>query len=66
MDSQPLDDARISSLIEYVMRELGDADPLAAPTQRAPQHIPFDPRPGDGMFPDPDSAVAAAQEAFEQ
>lgn len=67
MDSQPMDDARINSLIDYVIRELGSSDQVpAAPPQGAPQHVSLEPRPGDGLFADPDSAVSAAAEAFEQ
>jgi aldehyde dehydrogenase len=67
MEAQPMDDARINSIIEYVMRELGDTEHIPpAPAHSVPGHVPFEPRPGDGMFPDPDSAVSAAAEAFEQ
>jgi acyl-CoA reductase-like NAD-dependent aldehyde dehydrogenase len=62
-----MDDARISGIIDYVMRELGDTDHISSPSSHTvPQYIPFDPRPGDGMFADPDSAVSAAASAFEQ
>lgn len=67
MDSQPMDDARISGIIDYVMRELGDTNYIPSTSSHsASQPIPFDPRPGDGMFDDPDSAVSAAASAFEQ
>lgn len=67
MDTQPMDEARISGIIDYVMRELGDTDHLnSAPAHSAAQPVPFDPRPGDGMFADPDSAVSAAVSAFDQ
>ncbi|MBZ0299921.1 MAG: aldehyde dehydrogenase EutE, partial [Anaerolineae bacterium] len=67
MQSQSMDDARINSLIEFVTRELGDTGQIpSSPSSSAPQVVPFDPRPGDGLFPDPDSAVSAAAEAFDQ
>jgi aldehyde dehydrogenase len=67
MDSQPMDDARISGIIDYVMRELGDTDHIPSASSRSmSQPIPLEPRPGDGMFADPDSAVSAAASAFEQ
>src|SRR5688572_3526971 len=66
-DSSHLDDSQIGSIIQNVMRELSDAD--AAPQVRRGA-APTMPRPiagkGDGMFHDPDSAVAAARSAFEQ
>src|SRR5689334_14931344 len=66
-DSAPLDDSQIGRIIQNVMRELGDADSAPITRRGAPAPIP---RPiagkGDGMFHDPDSAVAAAREAAEQ
>jgi acyl-CoA reductase-like NAD-dependent aldehyde dehydrogenase len=66
-DSAPLDDSQIGRIVQNVMRELGDAD--SAPDMRRGAPAPI-PRPvagkGDGMFHDPDSAVAAALSAYEQ
>ncbi|MCB9455231.1 MAG: aldehyde dehydrogenase EutE [Anaerolineaceae bacterium] len=65
-DSQPIDDARIHSIIQNVMREIGDADiPYDSAARPARPAAPTA-GPGDGLFPDPDSAAAAATAAFEQ
>lgn len=61
-----MDDARINSIIDYVIRELSDAEDFSVPHSAPPAPVAFDPAPGDGMFYDPDSAVAAAETAFEQ
>src|SRR5690606_34349126 len=67
-DKQPIDDARIHQIIQNVMHELGDDAPIAAQTQRQPvaQTVHVTPGAGDGLFHDPDSAINAALQAFEQ
>lgn len=65
-DSHPLDDAQISRIINNVMRELGESSPVESARRAAPTTIPVTLGRGDGLFPDPDSAVAAAKAAFEQ
>ncbi len=63
-EPQSLDDAQISRIIQSVMREVGgDVQPTRPPKGAPP---PVAPGPGDGLFHDPDSAVAAAKAAFEQ
>ena len=62
-----MDDARIDSIIDYVIRELSDASDIEDASRDAPsQPVSFDPGPGDGLFHDPDSAVEAAEAAFNQ
>ncbi len=63
-DQQPLDDSRIQQIIHNVMREVG-SETSAAP-RRTPAAPPVTLGRGDGLFPDPDSAVAAARAAFDQ
>lgn len=65
-DSQPLDDTRINSIIQNVMREIGDADIPHAASAPVRRPAPMAPSAGDGQFHDPDSAVQAALTAFEQ
>ncbi|MCB9454175.1 MAG: aldehyde dehydrogenase EutE [Anaerolineaceae bacterium] len=65
-DSQPIDDTRIHSIIQNVMREIGDADIPYESAPRPARPAPLSAGPGDGLFPDPDSATAAAQAAYEQ
>jgi len=66
-----LDDARIDAIIQQVMSELGQAEsgphePLPpAPPALSPS-APPELRHADNLFPDVDSAVAAARRAFEQ
>lgn len=66
MTTQPLDDAQISRIINNVMRELDDPSHTETGRAPAPKPVPLQMGKGDGMFHDPDSAVAAAQGAFEQ
>jgi acyl-CoA reductase-like NAD-dependent aldehyde dehydrogenase len=66
-----LDDARIDAVIRQVMAELGKGErrPHAPPPKVEPQRPPAPAHPlrhGDNLFPDVDSAVAAARQAFEQ
>jgi acyl-CoA reductase-like NAD-dependent aldehyde dehydrogenase len=66
-----LDDARIEAVIRQVMAELGQGErrPHAPLPEVDPQQSPAPPhalRHGDNLFPDVDSAVAAARQAFEQ
>ena len=61
-----MDDAHINSIIDYVIRELSDGEDFSVPHSAPPTPVAFDPAPGDGMFHDPDSAVAGAESAFEQ
>ncbi len=63
-DQQPLDDSRIQQIIHNVMREVGSE--TGAVPRRAPAAVPVALGRGDGLFPDPDSAVAAARAAFDQ
>lgn len=65
-ETQPLDDAQISRIIGNVMRELGDGTDVQSSRAPAPRPAALTMGKGDGMFHDPDSAVAAAQSAFEQ
>lgn len=60
-----MDDSQINRIIQNVMREIGGEAEAAAP-RRAPAPAPVTLGSGDGLFPDPDSAIAAAQAAFEQ
>ncbi len=67
-----LDDARIDAIVQQVMAELRQGDrvrhgPLPEPTE-AVQPPPPAPtlRHGDNLFPDVDSAVAAARQAYVQ
>lgn len=62
---QPIDDSQIQRIIQNVVREVGGDSAAAAP-RRAPGGVPASLGRGDGLFPDPDSAVAAARSAFEQ
>jgi acyl-CoA reductase-like NAD-dependent aldehyde dehydrogenase len=61
-----MDDAQINRIVQNVMRELGDtpAVPSASLSRRAPLKVQMGN--GDGLFDGPDTAVAAAQAAFEQ
>jgi len=66
-----LDDARIEAVIRQVMAELrqGERRPHAPLPEVDPQRPPAPAhalRHGDNLFPDVDSAVAAAGQAFEQ
>jgi acyl-CoA reductase-like NAD-dependent aldehyde dehydrogenase len=64
-DPQPLDDGQINRIIQNVMRELGDSPTVPAPSAvlaRPPASLGQ----GHGLFHDPDSAIAAAQAAFEE
>ena len=63
---EPMDDARINSIIDYVIHELQTGEEITAPHSAPPHHVAFDPGPGDGIFHDPDSAVEAAEAAFYQ
>lgn len=63
--AEPMDDAQIQRIIQNVVREVGGDSATNAP-RRAPASIPTSLGRGDGLFPDPDSAVAAAKGAFEQ
>ncbi|MBZ0287642.1 MAG: aldehyde dehydrogenase, partial [Anaerolineae bacterium] len=66
-DSAHLDDSQIGRIIQNVMRELGDAESAPEVRRGSPPPIPHAPAgQGDGMFHDPDSAVAAALSAYEQ
>lgn len=64
-----MDDSQISRIIQNVMRELGDD---SAPTPRSSDHghpaarAAVAPSKGDGLFPDPESAVNAGLAAFDQ
>lgn len=64
-DSQPMDDSQIQRIIQNVVREVG-SEPTSAVSPRAPVSSSLSLGRGDGLFPDPDSAVAAARAAFEQ
>ena len=66
MTDEIMDDARITSIIDYVIRELGDSDHVPTITGRPPAHVHLEPEAGDGLFADPDSAVSAALAAYEQ
>ncbi len=65
-DQLPIDDSQISRIINNVMRELNDPAFSAPAPAKASKPIAIHPSVGDGLFPDPDSAVAAAQAAYEQ
>ena len=65
-DQHPIDDTQISHIINNVMRELNDPTFSAPAPAKASKPISIHPSAGDGLFPDPDSAVAAAQAAYEQ
>ncbi|NWG16954.1 MAG: aldehyde dehydrogenase EutE [Chloroflexi bacterium] len=65
-DSSSLDDSQIHRIIQNVVREIGGETPAPSGARRAPARPPTSLGQGDGLFPDPDSAVAAAQAAFEQ
>lgn len=65
-DTPSFDDSQIHRIIQNVMREIGgDTDAPSAP-RRPPASPPASLGQGDGLFPDPDSAAAAARAAFEQ
>jgi aldehyde dehydrogenase len=63
--ADPLDDAQINRIIQNVAQEIGGGY-----TDMRHSHVPLPTMPvagrGDGMFDDPDSAVAAANAAYEQ
>jgi hypothetical protein len=66
-----LDDARIEAVIRQVMAELGQGErrphaPLPEVDHERPPAPAHALRHGDNLFPDVDSAVAAARQAFEQ
>jgi acyl-CoA reductase-like NAD-dependent aldehyde dehydrogenase len=66
-----LDDAQIESVIRQVMAELKQGEhrphaPLPKMDAREPSAPAHPLRHGDNLFPDVDSAVAAARQAFEQ
>lgn len=67
-----LDDARINAIVQRVMSELRQGErvrhgPTPEPLDAVPPPPPATaPRHGDNLFPDVDSAVAAARRAFEQ
>src|SRR5690349_656006 len=65
-DQQPIDDSQISRIINNVMRELSDPTFSTPSPAKAIKPITSHPSAGDGLFPDPDSAVAAAYSAYEQ
>ncbi len=65
-NTQPLDDAQISRIINSVVQELGDGQVTEPSRAPAPRPVAIHPGQGDGMFHDPDSAVMAAQAAYEQ
>jgi aldehyde dehydrogenase len=65
-DQHPIDDSQISRIINNVMRELNDPSFSAPAPAQASKPITIHPSAGDGLFPDPDRAVAAAQAAYEQ
>jgi len=65
-DQRPIDDSQISHIINNVMRELNEPTFSAPIPAKASKPIAIRPSVGDGLFPDPDSAVAAAQAAYEQ
>jgi acyl-CoA reductase-like NAD-dependent aldehyde dehydrogenase len=63
--AETMDDAQINRIIQNVMRELGDAPASpSTPARRAPLQVQMGN--GDGLFDDPDSAVTAAQAAYER
>src|SRR6185369_4793571 len=66
MADQPINDTQISRIINNVMRELNDPAFSAPAPAKASKPITIHPSAGDGLFPDPDSAVAAAHSAYEQ
>lgn len=66
-DSGKLSDAEIERLIRYVTEEVSHSSaPAPASSGRYTRPANFNPGRGAGMFHDPDSAVDAAQRAFEQ
>jgi acyl-CoA reductase-like NAD-dependent aldehyde dehydrogenase len=65
-DSQPLDDSQINRIIHNVMRELDGSSVASTPAHRPPMPSPAALGKGDGLFDDPDTAVAAARAAHEQ
>jgi acyl-CoA reductase-like NAD-dependent aldehyde dehydrogenase len=66
-DSHPLDDAQINRIIENVIHEVGGADSSGS-NRRAHSPVPMvsSASSSDGMFHDPDSAVDAARQGYEQ
>jgi aldehyde dehydrogenase len=62
-----MDDSQINRIIQNVIREVGSGD---GTENRRARHVavdtPVSAGSGDGLFPDPDSAVSAAQNAFDQ
>lgn len=66
-DSQAMDDSQINRIIQNVMRELGTDSPSSPHHAAPPAPIPnLKPERGDGLFHDPDSAVNAALQAFQE
>jgi aldehyde dehydrogenase len=61
----PMDDSQISRIINNVMQELGESPAYSSQRYTAPFHAP-QLETGYGLFHDPDSAVQAAKNAFEQ
>ncbi|MBI1278178.1 MAG: aldehyde dehydrogenase family protein [Anaerolineaceae bacterium] len=65
-DQHPIDDTQINHIINNVMRELSEPTFSAPAPAKASKPIALHPAHGDGLFPDPDSAVSAAYAAYEQ
>jgi len=65
--AEPIDDAQINRIIANVMREIGGDAPasISRPAQ-ASAPLSVAPNKGDGLFHDPESAVNAALQAYEQ
>ncbi|RMG86994.1 MAG: aldehyde dehydrogenase EutE, partial [Chloroflexi bacterium] len=65
-DSKSIDEQHLNRIIQNVVEELGE-NPQRKPRASAPPPPPqLEPTSGDGLFPDPDSAVAAATRAFHE
>jgi acyl-CoA reductase-like NAD-dependent aldehyde dehydrogenase len=64
---EPIDDAQINRIIANVMREIGgDASTPASRPIHSAAPVSVTPNKGDGVFHDPESAVNAALQAYEQ
>jgi acyl-CoA reductase-like NAD-dependent aldehyde dehydrogenase len=67
-----IDDARIEAIVQQVMSELRQGErvrhgpPPEVPTDASPPAVAPTMRHGDNLFPDVESAVAAANEAYRQ
>ncbi len=65
-NSQPIDDTNIDRIIQNVVQEISSTTPEVRDSYPPPPLPQVTPGKGDGLFPDPDSAVDAALLAYEQ